>query len=228
MGVNNHNWRAKNCLYHNDIYCRTLLISSVMNLYKDYIVTTNLDLDLVVIKNSCYKMKDLINKNFKKKIVEVNYSEDEGKLSPFTTQGFEHYNLLMYGFPGFHSLYFEIQKLFQQLNQSDEKYYIQCWLNMYEKDNFVDWHDHYPPKSSSWHGFFCVDCEPSKTTYQLPNISEPVNIISKNNLLVLSKSNGDRHRTWPWEYNDRERITIAFDIVPSTHTGEFLNHWIPI
>jgi hypothetical protein len=198
-----------------------------MKIYEDYIVTAKLNLDLITLKNSCYKMKDVIDKHFREKILEVDYAEDEGKSTPLTTQGFEHYNLLMYGFDGFHSLYFEIQKLFRQVNQINENYYIQCWLNMYEKGSFVDWHNHYPPKCNSWHGFFCVDCEPSKTTYQLPNVSETVDIVSENNLLILSKSDGDNHRTWPWEY-DRDRITIAFDIVPAAHTGKFLNHWIPI
>jgi hypothetical protein len=199
-----------------------------MKIYEDYIVTAKLNLDLITLKNSCYKMKDVIDKHFREKILEVDYAEDEGKSTPLTTQGFEHYNLLMYGFDGFHSLYFEIQKLFRQVNQINENYYIQCWLNMYKKDDFVDWHNHYPSKCNSWHGFFCVDCEPSKTTYQLPDTSKLVDIVSENNLLVLSKSDGDRHRTWPWESNNRDRITIAFDIVPAMHTGEFLNHWIPI
>jgi len=199
-----------------------------MKIYNDYIITAKLNLDLTKITDSCYKMKSVIDKHFKETIIAVDYAEDEGKLSPLTTQGFEHYNLLMYPFDEFHSLYFEIQQLFKQVNQLDKKYYIRCWLNIYEKGNFVDWHDHFPAKCDSWHGFFCVDCEPSKTTYQLPNISEPVDIVSENNLLVLSKSNGDRHRTWPWEFIGRDRITIAFDIVPAKHTGTFLNHWIPI
>lgn len=199
-----------------------------MKIYEDYIITASLNLDLAEIKDSCYKMKNVIDKHFKEQLLKAEYTEEEGKSSPLTTQGFEHYNLLMYPFNGFHSLYFEIQKLFQHVNQNDEKYYIRCWLNVYENGNFVDWHDHFPPRSKSWHGYYCVDCEPSKTTYKLPNISEPVDIVSENNLLVLSKSDGDKHRTWPWEYKDRDRITIAFDIVPSTYTGEFLNHWIPI
>jgi hypothetical protein len=199
-----------------------------MKIHKDYIITAKLNLNLTKITDSCYKMKSVINKHFKKTILEVEYAEDEGKLSPLTTQGFEHYNLLMYPFDGFRSLYFEIQKLFQQANQEDEQYYIRCWLNVYEKGEFVDWHDHYPPRCNAWHGFYCVDCESSKTTFQLPGELDSVDIVSENNLLVLSKSNGDRHRTWPWEYDNRERITIAFDIVPSTHAGDFLNHWIPI
>lgn len=199
-----------------------------MKVYKDYIITSKLNLNLDSMKISCYKMKDILDQNFREKILSTEYKEDEGKLSPITTQGFELYNLLMYGFDEFHSLYFEIQKIFRQVNKSDEKYYIQCWLNIYEKGNFVDWHDHYPPQCNTWHGFFCVDCEPSKTTYKLPNIEEPIDIVSENNLLVLSKSSGDRHRTWPWEHEDRDRITIAFDIVPSTFTRSHINHWIPI
>ena len=199
-----------------------------MKVYNDYIITDKLNLDLPKIKNSCYKMQTIIDEHFKEKILAVEYAEDEGKLSPITTQGFEHYNLLMYGFDGLHSLYFEIQKIFRQFNTSNENHYIRCWLNIYQKGNFVDWHNHFPPNCNSWHGYFCVDCEPSKTTYQLPDISEPVDIISEDNLLVLSKSAGDRHRTWPWEFEDRDRITIAFDIVPSAHTGKFLNHWVPI
>ena len=199
-----------------------------MTIYKDYIITSKLNLNLAEIKDSCYKMKSVIDEHFGKRIVSNEYSEDEGKLAPLTTQGFEHYNLFMYTFDGFHSLYFEIQKLFQQVNQSNEKHYIRCWLNIYEKGNFVDWHDHFPARCNSWHGFFCVDCEPSVTTYQLPNDLETIDITSENNLLVLSKSNGDKHRTWPWEYEDRDRITIAFDIVPAKSTGDFLNHWVPI
>jgi hypothetical protein len=199
-----------------------------MKIYEDYIITTKLDLNLSDIKTSCYKMKDVIDKNFKEKILKTVYKEDEGDSSPYTLKGFESYNLLMYGFDGFHSLYFEIQKLFRQFNKSSEPHYIQAWLNIYEKGNFVDWHDHYPVSCNSWHGFYCVDCEPSKTTYKIPNTLEPIDIISENNLLVLSKSDGDRHRTWPWEQEDRDRITIAFDIVPARSTGDFINHWIPI
>lgn len=199
-----------------------------MKVYENYIITTKLNLNLVELKSSCYKMKNLIDENFKEKILDVDYVEDEGKLSPLTTQGFELYNLLMYGFSEFHSLYFEIQKTFRQINTNNDQYYIQSWLNMYKQGNFVDWHNHYPPRCNSWHGFFCVDCEPSKTTYRIPNVANPIDIISENNLLVISKSDGDSHRTWPWEFEDRDRITIAFDIVPLNFLSTHLNHWIPI
>ena len=60
---------------------------------------------------------------------------------------------------------------------------------------------------------------------------EEIDIISKNNLLVISPSAGDQHRTWPWEGNGEPRITIAFDIVPESKFPsaiDKMNHWIPI
>ena len=106
-------------------------------------------------------------------------------------------------------------------------------MNIYRKGDFIDWHTHWPKEKNSWHGFFCVDCEPSYTTYRLPNRYEPVNVTSENNLLVIGKSDNDRHRSSEWPYTDRDRITIAFDIIPRQsivpcfpYDGA-LNHWIP-
>ena len=57
-----------------------------------------------------------------------------------------------------------------------------------------------------------------------------VKIESKDNLLVIGKSDNDKHRSSVWN-QDTPRITIAFDILPvSSIYKEFntLNHWIPI
>jgi len=43
-----------------------------MKIYKDYIITYKLDLNLVEIKNSCYKMKEVIDEKFKKQILDTN------------------------------------------------------------------------------------------------------------------------------------------------------------
>lgn len=44
----------------------------------------------------------------------------------------------------------------------------------------------------------------------------------------MSRSAGDWHRTYPWEHDDRDRITIALDIVPTKSVDDSLNHWMPI
>lgn len=195
-----------------------------MKIYSDYIYTTQLDLNLDKIKESCYTLNDIVE-NFK--ITSNGYHDPSGK-APITTKVHEQYNLLMYNFEEFHSLYFQIQTVLQQLDKSNNQYYIQCWMNIFKQGEFIDWHEHYPPSHNSWHGFYCVDTEPSKTTYKLPTTQEHIDIISKNNLLVISKGDGDWHRTWPWEFSNRDRITIAFDIVPREYLDSRAKFWIPI
>jgi len=195
-----------------------------MKTYENYITTSKLNLDLFTIKDSCYQLNNIIEQFS----VDKDGYDDAAGMAPITTKVHEQYNLLMYRFQGFHNLYFEIQKLFQQLKDNDSQYYIQCWLNLYKKGSFIDWHEHYPSTHKTWHGYYCVDCEPSKTTYRLPDKTETIDIIGENNLLVMSKGNGDWHRTWPWEFEDRDRITIAFDIVPRERTDPRAKYWIPI
>lgn len=192
--------------------------------YKDYITASKLNLNTNEIKNSSYDLKRIVEKF---NVTDDGYDDPAGK-APDTTKVHEQYNLFMYKFKGFHALYFEIQKLFRQLNNNQDEYYIQCWLNIYKKGQFIDWHEHYPPAHKTWHGFYCVDCEPSKTTYRLPGREDTIDVVSENNLLVMSKGDGDWHRTWPWEFEDRDRITIAFDIVPREHTDSRAKFWIPI
>jgi hypothetical protein len=200
-----------------------------MKMYEDYVITNKLNLDLLKMKSSCYKMYDIINKKLNTANGSVGYKDNSG-MSPLSTNLFDRYNLLLYTFDEFHDLYEEIRNTFKLCNTTPGKYYIQCWLNIYKKGNFIDWHNHWLPQCNTWHGFYCVDCEPSKTTYRIPNKLDPFDIISENNLLVMSRSDGDQHRTWPWENEQKDRITIAFDIVPANriNNDDWVNHWIPI
>jgi hypothetical protein len=175
-------------------------------------------------------MYDLIKKNFSEN------KKDYTGQSTLTTQLFKSYNLLMYPLPEFHELFNEIKKMFFEIIEKDitiskKKYYIQCWLNYYKKGDFIDWHRHWPRETKSWHGYYCVDTEGSFTSYIIPNNEDKIiDIISEDNLLIMSKSDGDRHRSSEWLNNDRPRITIAFDIVPREYIcyDILLNHWVPV
>jgi hypothetical protein len=137
----------------------------------------------------------------------------------------------MYPLYGFHDLYKNIQTVFKQIAQTDEPHYIQCWLNVYNKGDFIEWHKHFPPQVQSWHGFYCLDVEPgSYTSYRVPHLNHVTDIPSQDNLLVITRSAGDEHRSSEWPFEDRPRITIAFDILPQRHIwwDQWLNHWIPI
>lgn len=203
----------------------------MVNTIENYIHTKKLDLNLVELKTNSFNMYCYIKENF------VPGKNDYSGQSTMTTQLYAQYNLLLYPISKeFHSLYKEIVSMFKEICPSDEfndnQFYLQCWLNFYRKGDFIDWHSHWPPdeNGSSWHGFYCVDCEPSKTTYRIPNIQNEVDVVSENNLLVISRSDGDTHRTWPWHKNS-PRITIAFDIVNRktlNKPGLLDNHWIPI
>lgn len=198
-----------------------------MKTYNDYVITKKIDLNLNQLKYSCYLMHDFVKKHFDKEMPA--YDDVSGKTS-LTTNLYNTYNLFMYPYDEFYNLYQEIKTLFHDCCIDEDQYYIQCWVNFYKKGDFIDWHNHWAPEHRTWHGFFCVDCEPSKTTYNVPGYNEPLDIVSENNLLVMSRSNGDTHRTWPWEDETKDRITIAFDIVPRQFIdpGVFLNHWVPI
>ena len=195
-------------------------------IYGDYIHTKKLDLNLDEIRKSCFEMYDYINSNF------GNKSRSYTGESTLTTELFKHYNLLMYPQPGFHDLYSEIQRFFYETHGGQYKrYYIQSWLNFYKKGDYIDWHSHWPKEKNSWHGFFCVDCGDgtSGTLYRIIDVKNELFVPSENNLLVMSKSEKDIHKSTEWNDEINPRITIAFDIVPAEHIDDDLpNHWIPI
>lgn len=211
----------------------------------DYVKTKMTDLDMVEMKRICYIMYNHIKENYTS-----DPNSDYSGQSTLTTQLYSQYNFLTALFLETNKFYFEIQKFFKESYDVKEQYMIQCWLNFYRKGEFIDWHRHWPMDVKGYHGFLCVSCEPSKTTYRLPAKHgvqipteliektewETVDVESKNGLLVLSESAGDMHRTWPWEY-DEPRITIAFDMIPAKRLEKiaatltkpnYINHWIPI
>ena len=202
---------------------------SELKIMHDYVGTRMLELDTATIKKSCYLMKDTIDKNF---IDDKHYYDDVS--APVTSNVFMSYNLLMYPFDGFHDLFVEINRSFHamRIHQKVEhtKFYIQCWLNVFKENQFLSWHKHWEPEFDAWHGFYCVQVGESSTAYILKDKTE-LTVQSQDNLLVLSKSDGDIHRSSPWVRSDMDRITIAFDILPDyafKKTDIQINHWIPI
>lgn len=182
---------------------------------ENYLWMKKCHLNLNELKNSCIAMNNIILNNF---------GNFDAKYR------FSYYNVLLYPFPQFHELLSNIKETFFSLNKTPEKnYYIQCWLNFHKKDEMIEWHKHWPEGKGVWHGYFCVDAEPSITSYELPS-GNRYDVNNRNNHIIIGLSEGDRHRTWPWPYEDRTRITIAFDIVPqeSIIDNKYLNHWIPI
>ena len=190
--------------------------------YKKYVYIKDLKLNLKSITNSCNIMRKIVNENF-----QSNSGGFMGELE--TTKEFSKYNCFMYPLDQFYELYKEIQIMYNEVRENDDVSYIQCWLNVYKKGQFIDWHGHWDENFNAWHGFYCVDVEPNSfTEYRFVNEDWEFLIPSKNNLLVMGKSKNDEHRSSPWEH-DNPRITIAYDILPKKHVPiKDINHWIPI
>lgn len=228
-----------------------------MNRIIDGLYTFNCNLDLKKIKSSGLDIHDAVSKYVINRKIE-GFSSHATK--SITTQAYNQYNFFNYSLPEVHTLYKTIQsnfdkvkldfyenrkKLFKFGPSAPTDYFIEAWINVYQRGDCIDWHSHVPTIHNAWHGFFCVDTVPSKTTFRFANKSnQDIDVISEDNLLVITRSGPtNEHRTWPWEF-DRPRITIAFDIVPGTQlltlygkgtldsvmqqTPEFKNHWIPI
>jgi hypothetical protein len=159
--------------------------------------------------------------------------------STMTTKLYQRYNLLMYPAPQMYELYEFISKAFRHVSGCDKNYFIQCWLNVYKKGDFIDWHVHWPKEAESWHGYFGVDVKDSVTTYKIPTNNKQVDVVNQDGQVIISPSSDDAHRTWPWPH-DEPRITVAFDIVPDSYFWEgghlsmdadraiMINHWLPV
>lgn len=203
-----------------------------LTLIDEVLYTRKVNLDLNAMRETANAMYEYIRVNF----------VDDGKgysgQSTLTTKLFDKYNYLLYPVPGNHELYTVIRETFHAaLNHSkwnvEKSYHIQCWLNVYRKGEYINWHSHGTPDMHSWHGFFCLDVEPnSSTTYKFPDQDHGIVVHSQNNLIVLGPSNGDLHKSSEWN-EESPRVTIAFDITPSRilfERGhwEIPNHWMPI
>ena len=159
---------------------------------------------------------------------------------------FQFYNNEIYNlFSGLRSVVKEACDYYE-INYDEQKYMVQGWFNInYNTVGKLDWHDHGPTyeekltKNNSgnyslkqymnFHGYYCVNAEPSVTHYLIDN-ERPFENINKNNRLILSQM-GHPHAMSNWEW-DGPRITIAYDVA-SLYTLENddkqpQQHWIPL
>jgi len=98
----------------------------------------------------------------------------------------------------------------------NKQYYIHGWFNYYGEPRYIgidpdnlNYHDH-GNSEYSFHGYYCLNAEPSTTHYKINN--KRFDNINKNNRAILSK-NGYPHAIGAWEGNSN-RITIAYNVVP--------------
>lgn len=153
------------------------------------------------------------------------YNKENG---PSTQLG-EYYNIFNFNIK-------EIQDLKAALNEAtkeaseyygisfeDEDYYINGWFNLDFKSSDIveygvsplkddqNYHDHMNGEGAPvFHGYYCVNAEPSTTFYKINNGDFVFGNINKNNRAILSET-GHPHGRDDW-YEEKPRITIAYDI----------------
>lgn len=193
--------------------------------HQDYLYSFDLNsLDNKKLSKECLQTESYLNQYLTEKKPKSLYGS-------FTTSHYSDYNLFTFPVPESIRLYKELKKYCLPFLDSNESYWIQCWINVFRKGDFIDWHDHWASKFKVWHGFYCVDVDNSFTEYKLPNVKNIIKVPSKEGRLVFGKSDGDKHKSSKWENENKPRITIAFDIVPYNalaNQGQFSpNHFLP-
>jgi hypothetical protein len=190
----------------------------------NYLYQRKVQLNLHELNSSINIMQEFLKDHFKIDKLDGAYT--------LKTDLYSKYNLLMYPLPEMHKLYESIKETFYLCNPEEDEYYIQCWVNVYETGDYINWHGHWASEYKAWHGFYCLQVEPnSSTTYKIQGLHD-VEVKSINNLIVIGKSDGDLHKSSEW--NEKyPRITLAFDIIPGKSLRDIeyhLNphHWLPI
>jgi len=187
------------------------------------------NIDNEALFNKCLVMEDII--------IKTTSPTEKGWYGNLTSAKNQEYNLFTFPVKELHQLYQEMVKNISPLLEKDTPYVLKSWMNVYRKGDKVSWHAHWPPEQKVWHGFYCVNVgkNESATNYKIPGIKEIVNIPSVDGLLVVGKSDDDRHSSTEWQ-GDKPRVTLAFDIIPmwaanpneNTHMYDLsLYHYIP-
>jgi hypothetical protein len=108
------------------------------------------------------------------------------------------------------------------INFNESEFMIHGWYNLDYKtqggtgvsplNNDIFFHDHAEGLGAPiFHGYYCVNAEPSITYYKI-NGTDLFENHNKNNRAIVSET-GHPHGRDDW-YEDKPRITIAYDIAP--------------
>ena len=144
------------------------------------------------------------------------------------------YNVFQFYHPSIYKLYKNISETikeaceYYEVDFDKQEYMVQGWFNInYNNSGKLDWHDHGGPYAPYFHGYYCVNAEPSVTYYRV--FDKETDNQNKNNRMIISEM-GHPHAMGSWDW-EGPRVTIAYDIVPMksliVNKAE-PQHWIPL
>jgi hypothetical protein len=171
--------------------------------------------------------------------ISVDDAIEAGKTGCMATSLSLKYNVFQLHHPGIHNLMKAVREMtieacdYYGIDFEKEQYYLQGWFNCDEKSDFVNdnpdlLHDHCGGTGIPFfHGYYCVNAEPSVTHYHIDR-EVMFDNVNKNNRAILSET-GHPHRKGAWNLDSR-RITIAYDMLPLRvlDDEDQVQHWIPL
>lgn len=124
---------------------------------------------------------------------------------------------------------------YYNINFESSNFMIHGWYNLDFKkqgdvgvnplQNEIFFHDHAEGLGAPiFHGYYCVNAEPSITYYKIDGVTLFENH-NKNNRAIVSET-GHPHGRDDW-YEDKPRITIAYDIAPKD-SHVVTNKWVKL
>ena len=145
------------------------------------------------------------------------------------------YNIFQLHNINIYNLYIAIKEMtaeaceYYNIDFKEQKYMIEGWFNFDDEGDYNpnSLHDHLGGHGiPCFHGYYCVNAEPSVTHYQI-NREKIFENLNKNNRAILSET-GHPHAMADWDW-DGPRITIAYDVSPLRFIPkEWEQHWIPM
>jgi len=196
-------------------------------IHHDYLVNPkNCD----TLKTSCLTVSDLVSSRYAEWLAMQDSNYMYFAKGSTSTQLYETYNIFLCHLPGISETYELVTSYFKSKNSDYKKYAISGWVNVHNNGGYLDWHIHGSDinvHDDRWHGYVCVNAEPSNTYYKTEN-NEIKTINNKNGYITLSAA-GMQHRTSAWENDKEPRITIAFDCILREQIDyNLITKWIPI
>jgi len=149
------------------------------------------------------------------------------------------YNIFQFSNESIYNLYLALRDLtkeaceYYEIGYDKQKFMIHGWFNVDSKKDFnidtATYHDHSGGKGAPYfHGYYCVNAEPSSTFYNI-NRESPFENVNKNNRVILSET-GHPHAIGSFDFGS-DRITIAYDITPLNliNSGGYEEQiWVPL
>jgi len=180
--------------------------------------------------NSSLQVYDILKQTRSKWLESVDNSHMDFANNSISTRVYDTYNIFLCPQIGFAELYKLVINYFKTKESEYQKFSVAGWVNVYEENDFLDWHKHgssHHSHDGRWHGYVCVNAEPSKTLYR--DSEGLVETIENKNSYITLSPGGLYHRTTPWEDTTKPRITIAFDFIKRDQIDlDNITRWIPV